>query len=149
MQKLDIHPSFINTGSIQRTHLNLYWITFLMVSVIPSWEIHLNPGPDENSHTSEFNMVDSIYCLSILQLNIRSIGNKIDFIMDELLYLDILCLTETHFNPDYNKSQLLDGFNFYFKDRTNFVGGVMMYAKTYLKCSERLDLNHPILKWYG
>lgn len=141
-----------------RAHIII--LMYLLLITLVTWtfcllllcgDVHTNPGPassgTDDSNTS-YSSHDSHNCLSIMHLNIRSIRNKKQFIEDELLDFDILCFTETHLAPDYDKSQLfLDGFNPpLYRDRTNFGGGVMTYVSSRLSFRSRDDLMHPSLE---
>ena len=81
-------------------------------------DVERNPGP-----------VQTIYDLSIFQLNIKSIRNKIDFIKDTFIDFNILCFTETHLDTNI-QTELLNLPNYsepYRKDRTCHGGGIMIY----------------------
>ena len=133
----------------------LFLILFLFYCVVVSWvvfflllcgDVHPNPGPrlSSSSSDSSFHAHDS---LTVLQLNIRSIRNKMKFIENELLDFDILCFTETHLSPEFDKTEiLLDGFKPFFKDRSNSGGGVMAYINLNLDAIERRDLVVPGLE---
>ena len=110
-------------------------------------DIHSNPGQINSTNTS-FSSSLGGDCLSIMKLNIRSIRNKLEFIYDELSDFDILCFTETHLDQNFPMSDIvLNGF--YppiYKNRTNAGGGVLIFVKSHLVCTERQDLSHPYLE---
>ena len=114
--------------------LNFYnnqcFFTMLLL-LLQSGDIETNPGPD------------NLHELSILHLNIRSIRNNIDFIMDNLLDFNILCFTETHLDANI-PTELLFLSNCYStpyrKDRTHHGGGVITYINSNLLLIRRLDL---------
>ena len=123
------------------------WLIYLLLI---SGDVHPNPGPahsDSNSFRS-VSSTESYDCLSLLHLNIRSIRNKIDFIQNELLDYDILCFTETHLGIDFQMSDInFEGFHSpVYKNRTDSGGGVIIYSKSELSITERLDLCHPRLE---
>lgn len=102
-----------------------------MLLLIQAGDIEINPGPENN------------YDLSILHLNIRSIRNKIDYIVDNFLDFNILCFTETHLDANVATDMLLFSDSFstpYRKDRTNHGGGVLAYVKSSLLHTRRPDL---------
>src|SRR5215813_13157246 len=88
--------------------------------------------------TSEIT-VASDNSLSVAHLNIRSIANKIDFIINSnLILFDILIFTETFLTQDVPDSLLhIDGFKFYRKDRLGDKsgGGIIFYYKNHISAS--------------
>ena len=115
-----------------------------------SGDVHPNPG-QAHSDSSSFRSVsstESYDCLSLLHLNIRSIRKKIDFIQNELLDYDILCFTETHLGIDFQMTDInFEGFHSpVYKNRTDSGGRVIIYSKSELSITERLDLCHPRLE---
>jgi hypothetical protein len=70
--------------------------------------------------------------ISICNVNIRSIRNKINFLQNFVDEFDIIVLTETHLdNSIENRDIELDSFdkNPQRKDRTNSGGGLLIYSK--------------------
>ena len=59
-----------------------------------------------------------------------------------------MCFTETHLDQNFPMSDIvLNGF--YppiYKNRTNAGGGVLIFVKSHLVCTERQDLSHPFLE---
>ena len=67
--------------------------------------------------------------MSVLQSNIRSIWNKLNYIKDEFLDYGVLCFTETHLdvNISTEESLLIQNYDSpYRKDRTNHGGGLLV-----------------------
>ena len=56
----------------------------MFLLLLQAGDIETNPGPENG------------YKLSILHLNVRSIRNKLDFILDNFSEFNILCFSETH-----------------------------------------------------
>ncbi|MCG8048002.1 MAG: endonuclease/exonuclease/phosphatase family protein [Candidatus Thiodiazotropha taylori] len=111
---------------------NNHFNFILLLLVLEAFDVEENPGP--------FNTVSD---LSILHLNIRSIRNKFDFIIDNLSDFDILCFSETHLDGRIPIEALLLSDNFdipYRKDRTNHGGGVMVYINSELIHTRRPEL---------
>ena len=110
------------------THFHLFLREFienndfkfiLFLILLEANDIESNPGPNNEFH-----------CLSILHCNIRSIRNKIDYIVDNFIDFDILSFTETHLDASIENSNLSLGDKFdepYRKDRTNHGGGLLVY----------------------
>ena len=63
---------------------NLQCFLVILFLLLQAGDVETNPDP-ENVHE-----------LSILKLNIRSIRNKLDFILDNFSDFNILCFSETH-----------------------------------------------------
>ena len=63
-------------------NIQCFFVMFLLL--LQTGDIETNPGPENG------------YELSILHLNIRSIRNKLDFILDNFSEFNILCFSETH-----------------------------------------------------
>ena len=72
-----------------------------MTLLILAFDIELNTGP--------FNTPED---LSIHHLNIRSIGNKFDFIKDHFLDFNIRCFSESHLDRQISNGELLHSDTF-------------------------------------
>ena len=82
--------------------------------------------------------------LRVAHLNINSLRYKVDqvcqFLSDHRI--DILGLTETHLCNDFNDNELhIPHFRIFRKDRTEFGGGVALYAKEHLKVTRFCELD--------
>ena len=99
----------------------------LLLILLEANNIESNPGPLKESQS-----------LSVLHTNIRSVRNKIDYIVDSFIDFDILCFTETHLDAAIDSIQLNLGDKFdipYRKDRTNHGGGLLVYLnKNIIHC---------------
>ena len=71
--------------------LNLVFLAISINLILLAGDVAENSGPDAESDSPT-----ALNSLSILHLNIRSIRNKLDFIMDNFSDLDIFCFTEPH-----------------------------------------------------
>ena len=69
---------------LQLSICNLETAVIISLLVLLFGDIEENPGP-----------LNSEYCVSLLHCNIRSIRNKIDYIINTFCDFDILCFTET------------------------------------------------------
>ena len=96
------HQSVTHARVIGNSILLSFLLHYLHLSLllILSGDIETNPGP---VHTDS----SSSYSLSIIQLNIRSIRNKLKYISDYLSDFYIMCFTETHLDNDISDSQIL------------------------------------------
>ena len=63
-------------------------IFIILMVLLQADDIETNPGPE------------TIHDLSLLHLNIRSIRNKVEYIVDNFLDFQILCFTESHLNDN-------------------------------------------------
>ncbi|MEW8547323.1 MAG: endonuclease/exonuclease/phosphatase family protein, partial [Candidatus Thiodiazotropha sp.] len=100
----------------------------------------LNRTKDENS---EPNCLQN-KGLHICHLNIHYLYPKLDevkILLSNQANIDILCLCETFLNEQFSDDELkIDGFDFIRKDRQAQGGGLIIYFKSYLSCSHRVDL---------
>ena len=52
------------------------------------------------------NQTSSYHCVSILHCNIRSLRNKLDYILDNFCDFDLICFTETHLDSTISSENL-------------------------------------------
>ena len=111
---------------------NTYFMLILVLLLLQSGDVEVNPGPASSDHGS----------LSIIHSNIRSVRNKLDYIKEQFLDFNIICLTETHLDRSVpTESLLFENFDSpYRKDRTNHGGGVMLYISDGLLHKRRPEL---------
>jgi hypothetical protein len=78
---------------------NALFLLFTLHFILLVGNIESNPGPHELSQSiSENNHTDR--CISLCNINIRSIRNKMEFLETSLNDFDMLVVTETHLdNP--------------------------------------------------
>ena len=85
--------------------------------------------------------------ISICNINIRSIRNKIIFLQSFVDEFDIIVLTETHLdNSIENRDIELNSFdkNPQRKDRTNSGGGLLIYSKEDIGICRKHELENDI-----
>ena len=111
---------------------NTHFMLILVLLLLQSGDVEVNPGPASSDHGS----------LSIIHSNIRSVRNKLDYIKEQFLDFNIICLTETHLDISVpTESLLFENFDSpYRKDRTNHGGGVMLYISDGLLHKRRPEL---------
>jgi hypothetical protein len=109
--------------------INVAFILFVLHFILLVDNIESNPGP-ESAYISSTSLsavdIFSDKSISICNINIRSIRNKINFLQNFVDEFDIIVLTETH--PDIeNRDIELDSFdkNPQRKDHTNSGGGYL------------------------
>ncbi|VDI24390.1 Hypothetical predicted protein [Mytilus galloprovincialis] len=136
--KINLHCSFyvFSLACLQSINpkIDIIFLLFVLHFILIVGNIEPNPGPDENNISStpssvRFSEIDK--SISICNLNIRSIRNKLEFLNNFTDEFDVLAVTETHLDPSVSEDQLkLDSFNNIIrKDRNNFGGGLMIYVK--------------------
>ena len=90
----------------------------MFLLLLQAGDIETNPGPE------------NAYEVSIFHLNIRSIRNKLDFILDIFSEFNILCFSETHLDDNVPIEMLFLSILYsapYRKDRINHGGVVLAY----------------------
>ena len=119
---------------VKNDDFTLYRIIILLACM----DVELNPCP----------LPADVNSLDIFHLNTRSIRNKIDYLSDIVDSYQILCLSETHLEPNIHSDTLLfEGYDLPIrKDRTHNGGGVMIYMSNILKYTRRDDLEDPRLE---
>ena len=104
-----------------------------------SGDVELNPGPNDTLRE---------HCVSILHCNMRSIRNKLEYIIDNFCDFNCLCFTETHLDDSVenvnisNISLTTDFATPYRKDRTNHGGDVLVYDNNNILHKRRPDLEY-------
>jgi hypothetical protein len=116
---------------------NSYLLVVLPCPILMCLDVQSNPGPDNSRHV--------LRNISIVNLNVNPLRNKIDLIFNELGGHDIICITETRLNNSICSSDLcLDNFlnsNGFRKDRqTDHGGGILIYVRNNMIAKRRLDL---------
>ena len=125
-------------------------ILFVLHFLLLVGNIESNPGPEYAYISSTpLSAVDilSDKSISICNINIRSIRNKINFLQNFVDEFDIIVLTETHLdNSIENRDIELDSFdkNPQRKDRTNSGGGLLIYSKEDIGICRKHELENDI-----
>ena len=129
-----LKKSFWMIGSVIYNSINNIETAILVwLLIVLSGKVELNPGPENLRE----------HCVSILQCNIRSIRNKIEYIVDNFCDFDCLCFTETHLDNSIDNAiiRLTNEFAVpYRKERTNHRGGILVYVNKNLLHKRRPDL---------
>ena len=123
------------------------WIGSL---ILLSGDIHPNPGPDGRNHsvhtsssTDLFNFLNLQNHLSTVHYNVQSLANKVDVLISEFSYFDLVSFSETWLDKSVSSQDLL--FPTFHpserKDRlSDRYGGVILYIKDTLTYTRRYDL---------
>ena len=112
---------------------NIETVSVVWLLLLLSGDIESNPGPENLREHS----------VSILHCNMRSIRNKLEYILDNFCDFECLCFTETHLDNNIAQADIFlttDYSNPYRKDRTNHGGGILVYINNNLIHKRRLDL---------
>ena len=130
--------------------VNVAFILFVLHFILLIGNIESNPGPESAYISSTpLSAIDilSDNSISICNINIRSIRNKINFLQNFVDEFDIIVLTETHLdNSIENRDIELDSFdkNPQRKDRTNSGGGLLIYSKEDIGICRKHELENDI-----
>ena len=121
------------SSTIYNSINNIETAILVWLLIILSGDVETNPGPDSYRE----------HCVSILHCNIRSIRNKLEYIVENFCDFDCLCFTESHLDNSVDNSNILLTNEFsvpYRKDRTNHGGGILVYINNNLLHKRRPDL---------
>ena len=113
---------------------------YRLLSASVVWLLLLVSG-DIESNPGQVNLRE--HSVSVLHCNIRSIRNKLDYIIDNFYDFECLCFTETHLDNNIANADICLTKDFsipYRKDRTNHGGGILVYINSNLLHKRRSDL---------
>ena len=126
-----------------------YILTVLIFLLFLSGDVHLNPGPYSDTSSASFCTIDLYNFLSlpnhlsIVHYNVQSIANKVDLLISEFSYFDVLSFTETWLHSNHESNDLLFP-TFHPPERKDRIGdrygGVIIYVKDTIVYKRRLDL---------
>ena len=134
-----LKKSFWMIGSVIYNSINNETAILVWLLIALSGDVELNPGPE--------NLCE--HCVSILHCNIRSIRNKIEYIVDNFCDFECLCFMETHLDNSIDNANihLTNEFSVpYRKDRTKNGGGILVDVNNNLLHKRRPDLK---IFWEG
>ena len=144
-----LFPSLLILQSLNRK-VNVAFILFALHFILLVGNIESNPGPEpayiSNTPFSALDILSDQF-ISICNINIRSIRNKINFLQNFVDEFDIIVLTETHLNNSIeNRDIELDSFdkNPQRKDRNNSGGGLLIYSKEDIGICRKHELENDI-----
>ena len=119
--------------NIYESIYNIETASVVGLLLLMSGDIESNPGPVNLREHS----------VSVLHCNIRSIRNKLDYVIDNFCDFECLCFTETHLDNNIANADICLTKDFsipYRKDRTNHGGGILVYINSNLLHKRRSDL---------
>ena len=130
--------------------INIVFLLYVLHFLLLIGTVHPNPGPmtdvGQNISFSNSTLSSENY-ISICSINIRSIRNKLEFLNNFFEEFDLLAVSESHIDKDVSDNDLkLDSFSpsIIRKDRNNYGGGVMIYAKNEIILTRKTELENPI-----
>ena len=127
-------------------NINIVFLLFIIQFILIIGNVEANPGPelqDVNGTNSEY----SDNFISVCNINIRSIRNKLEFLHNFMDEFDVVTVTETHLDPTVSDDDLiLDSFskNIFRKDRNNAGGGLLIYIKDDIAVHRRRELENHV-----
>ena len=82
--------------------------------ILLSGDIHPNPGPDGGNHsvhtsssTDLYNFLNFLNHLSTVHYNVQSLANKVDLLISEFSYFDLVSFSETWLDKSVSSQDLL------------------------------------------
>lgn len=119
----------VNLSILQSVNPNIdiVFLLFVLHFILIIGNIEMNPGPGSSTRSS---VTDN--SLSICNINIRSIRNKLNFLNLFCEDFDIIAITETHLDPNIKDEEIhLESFSksIHRKDRNAFGGGILILTK--------------------
>ena len=106
----------------------------------------INPGPNVNTRGRGSFSDLAENNISVVNLNIRSIRNKIDWLQTFVDETDIVTITESHLDDTVTSENIkLDSFSLPLrKDRSNMGGGLLIYTKEDVICTPKPEFQNDI-----
>ena len=122
----------------------------ILLLILKAGDVHPNPGPQSNESSCSVSTTSDIYNFlnlpnhpSTVHCNVQSISNKLDTLIAEFSFFDILSFSETWLHDEFSSNELI--FPSFHpperKDRNDDrYGGVILYVKNTLSYIRRHDL---------
>ena len=130
--------------------LIISFLCFIIDMLLIIAGIESNPGPSDfdsvssSSISTDFDDISSVFenGVSFVHLNVQSILPKINQIMAEYSFYDILSFTESWLNHSISDDDVtIPTFNIFRNDRADRIGGgVVVFVKDNINCKPRPDL---------
>lgn len=129
-------------------NVNIVFILSVLHFILIIGNIESNPGPitvDVSSAPLFHNVSENT--VSVCNLNIRSIRNKIEFLQNFVDEFDIVTITESHLDCNIDTSDIeLESFSKHpmRKDRSKAGGGLLIYTKDDVTVEQRNEFENDI-----
>ena len=122
--------SFLALFQCLNPRVNIIFVLMVIQMLLIIGNVERNPGPESilNQTVQSF----GTNFISICNMNIRSIRNKLNFFETFTEEFDVVAVTESHLSPEITNDDLLrDSFfgQVIRKDRNNLGGGVLIFMK--------------------
>ena len=155
-----IHHNGKRTSNTRHVRVPCKLLTYIVCALISllifayllvlSGDIHPNPGPTEGESSDLslcssdiYNFLNLPNHLSTVHYNVQSMANKVDILMSEFSYFDIISFSETWLNEKCSNQNILFP-TFHHPERKDRLhdryGGVILYVKETLSYIRRHDL---------
>ena len=155
-----IHHNGKRTSNTRHVRVPCKLLTYIVCALISllifayllvlSGDIHPNPGPTEGESSDLslcssdiYNFLNLPNHLSTVHYNVQSMANKVDILMSEFSYFDIISFSETWLNEKCSNQNILFP-TFHHPERKDRLhdryGGVILYVKKTLSYIRRHDL---------
>ena len=127
--------------------INIVFLLFVLQFILIKGDVETHPGPGTYNSNTQMNITNNNVdkYISICNINIRSVRNKLDFLQNFADEYDILYVTESHFDVNINNDDIsLDFFSKTLtrKDRNNSGGGFLIYFKDDISGERVTDLEN-------
>ena len=130
--------------------IDIVFLLFVLQYILIIGNVELNPGPETYSLSSapvDNSVISDEKSISICNINIRSVRNKLDFLRHFADEFDILAITESHLDANVRDEDLeidVFGKSFLRKDRNNSGGGLLIYFKSDVVFQRKLALENDV-----
>ena len=130
--------------------LNFMFLCMIVNILLIISGLESNPGPDDpddslSNISDDTNNLSSLIknSISFIHLNVQSLVPKLEQIAIEYHGYDLMSFTESWLNPSINDEKVnIPTYTSFRNDRADRVGGgVIVYVKENVNCTQRLDLH--------
>ena len=127
--------------------INIVFLLFVLQCILIIADVETHPGSGTYNSNPPVNITNNNVDkhISICNINIRSVRNKLHFLQNFADEYDILCVRESHLDVNINNGDLsLDFFSetFIRKDRNNSGDGLLIYYKDDISVERVTDLEN-------
>ena len=128
-------------------NIDIVFLLFVLHFTLIIGNVEVNPSPLTND-ISNTSLVNTVKSLAICSINIRSIGNKLEFFQNFIDEFDIITVTETHLNSNVSDDDIMfESFshNIMRRDRGGTAGGgLLIYVRDGICISRIRNLETPL-----
>ena len=127
-------------------NVNIVFLLFVLQFILLIGNVEPNPGPCPSEYSNTPSINTEKY-LSVCNINIRSVRNKLEFLHNFAEEYDIVTVVESHLDINIVDEDLnLESFsqNIIRKDRNNSGGGILIYSKEDVAVIRKKEFENPI-----